>query len=134
MSKKILVVDDDRDVSEASKIALEANGYIVSVANSGKECLEKVKVFKPDLILLDIMMDSITDGLHVSYTLKDTTNPEYKEFINTPIIMISSIESKQGINIDKKSDSEFIKADVFMRKPVNPVALIQKVKELLKEV
>ena len=134
MSKKILVVDDDRDVSEASKIALEANGYTVEVANSGKECLERIKTFKPDLILLDIMMDSITDGLHVSYTLKDPTNPEYKEFINTPIIMISSIESKQGINIDKKSDSEFIKADVFMRKPVNPVALIQKVKELLKEV
>lgn len=133
MSKKILVVDDDRDVTEAMKIVLEANGYEVDIAHSGKEGLGKVKTFKPDLILLDIMMDTITDGLHFSYTIKDDSNPEYKEFANVPIIMVSSIESKQGIHIDKLSDSEFIKAEYFLRKPVNPNDLIKKVKEILKE-
>jgi hypothetical protein len=47
--------------------------------------------------------------------------------------MISSIESKQGISIDKVSDSDFIKAEYFLRKPVNPDTLIQKVKEVLHE-
>lgn len=133
MSKKILVVDDDKDVTEAMKIALEANGYEVDIASSGKEGLEKVKTFRPDLVLLDIMMDTITDGLHFSYTIKDGSNPEYKEFANIPIIMVSSIESKQGIRIDKLADSDFIKAEHFLRKPVNPDTLIQKIKEVLKE-
>ncbi|HOJ16576.1 MAG: response regulator [Caldisericia bacterium] len=133
MSKKVLVIDDDKDVVEAMRIALEANNYEVEVASSGREGLEKVKTFKPDLILLDIMMDTITDGLHVSYAIKDGSDPEYKEFANVPIIMISSIESKQGISIDKVSDSDFIKAEYFLRKPVNPDTLIQKVKEVLHE-
>lgn len=133
MGKKVLVIDDDKDVTEAMRIALEANNYEVAVASSGKEGLEKVKTFKPDLILLDVMMDTITDGFHVSYTLKDGSDPEYKEFANVPIIMISSIESKQGISINKMTDSDFIKAEYFLRKPVNPDTLIQKVKEVLHE-
>jgi len=133
MSKKVLVIDDDKDVTEAMRIALEANDYEVSVASSGREGLEKVKTFEPDLVLLDIMMDTITEGFHVSYTLKNGTNQEYKEFANMPIIMISSIESKQGIHIDKIVDADFIKAEYFLRKPINPDILIQKVKEVLHE-
>ena len=58
-SRKILVVDDDRDTTELTAMVLESAGYSVLQAHSGRECLEKVYTFLPDLILLDIHMDDL---------------------------------------------------------------------------
>jgi two-component system response regulator ResD len=59
LPRKVLVVDDDRDTTELTAMVLESAGYQVLQAHSGRECLEKVYTFLPDLILLDIHMDDL---------------------------------------------------------------------------
>ena len=63
--KYILIVDDDRDVFESMKIVLEAEGYRVDWATNGSEALQKVKAAKPDLMILDVMMNSDDEGFQV---------------------------------------------------------------------
>lgn len=60
MTKKILVVDDEEDIRKSVSQVLELNGYKVLTANDGDDCLNKVQEFKPDLILLDIMMPGMS--------------------------------------------------------------------------
>ncbi len=87
MKKKILVVDDEKDVVELIKARLEANNYEVLTSVSGKEGLEKVKTGQPDLILLDIMMPEM-DGFEVLRKLRDMRLK--KETKNIPVVMLTA--------------------------------------------
>jgi len=87
MIKKILVVDDEKDVTELIKVRLEANKYEVLTAFSGKEGLEKAKSGQPNLILLDIMMPEM-DGFEVLRKLRDMRLK--KEIKNIPVIMLTA--------------------------------------------
>ena len=66
--KKILIVDDDRDVFESMKIVLEAEGYGVDWATNGAEAITKARSLKPDLMILDVMMNTDDEGFQVTYT------------------------------------------------------------------
>ena len=68
---KILMIDDDPDIITAIRIPLEASGYDFFVAYSGAEGLEKVKEVKPDLIILDVMMETATEGFQLAHRLRD---------------------------------------------------------------
>jgi len=68
---KMVAIDDDPDILDVLRIALEANNYEVHGAPSGAEGLKVVKQVHPDLIILDVMMDTITEGYHVSYELRN---------------------------------------------------------------
>jgi len=70
-SKRILMVDDDRDLVASVKAFLEARGYDVDTANSGAEARERLGLRRPDLVVLDIMMDYDTDGFNVAFKLRD---------------------------------------------------------------
>ena len=65
--KKILVVDDDRDILESISLILETKSYTVIAVESGEECLDMLDREKPDLIVLDIMMSTITESLNVCF-------------------------------------------------------------------
>ena len=84
MAKKILVVDDERDVVELLKARLEANEYKVITAFSGKEALEKAKSEQPNLIILDIMMPEM-DGFEVLRKLRIKAETK-----NIPVIMLTA--------------------------------------------
>ena len=83
---KILVVDDDPDFVEAMHLTLEPNGYTVVSAASGDEGLAKVSSESPDLVILDVIMSSVLDGLQMSRRMQQ--NPEHKK---VPILMVTSI-------------------------------------------
>jgi len=87
MIKKILVIDDEKDVVELIKARLEANKYEVLTAFNGKEGLEKAKSGQPNLILLDIMMPEM-DGFGVLGKLRDMRLK--KEIKNIPVIMLTA--------------------------------------------
>ncbi|MCP5005992.1 MAG: response regulator, partial [Planctomycetes bacterium] len=96
---EILIIDDDPDISEAMRITLEANAYSVITAKNGKEGLEKVKTETPDLIILDVMMDTDTEGFHVAYQLRsEESDSEYKDYRNIPILMITAISRQKGMH------------------------------------
>jgi CheY-like chemotaxis protein len=86
---EILVVDDDSDVRDVLRIILEKNGYKVRMARNGKEAAEALAAGKPDLMVLDIMMSTDTEGFDLAYELK--SNPEFE---NMPIILLTSFLEK----------------------------------------
>ena len=120
--RKILVVDDDHDFVESITLILDSTGYETLTANSGERCLEILQYEKPDLIILDIMMETITEGFNIGHEIK--SNPIYKDI---PVIMVSSIKNDKGFQIDK----EFIHADEFLSKPFDPNIFLECVKKLL---
>ena len=83
--KRILIIDDDPDFTEATQVVLESQGYVVASASDGSEAILRVGLFNPDLIILDVMMDSNREGFVLARELKKY--PEYKE---KPILMVFS--------------------------------------------
>ena len=120
--KKILVVDDDRDILESISLILETKSYTVIAVESGEECLAILNSENPDLIVLDIMMNTMTDGINVCFKIR--SKPGYRSI---PIVMISSIEKQTGFAINK----EYLHIDEFLEKPFQPSVLLEAVRKLL---
>ena len=130
---KILIIDDDRDVVELIRITLEANNYDVFSAGNGAEGLKLVKEIRPDLIILDVMMDTATEGFQVSYQLRSKDpKSEYREFSQTPIIMMTGISQKLHMKFSPEQDGDYLPVDEFLEKPVRVDSLLEKIKKLLK--
>lgn len=120
----ILIVDDDPDFIEATRIVLEAEGFEVVTAANGDEALTALQRSKPSLIIMDIMMKGVLDGLHASWQIQ--ADPELR---NLPIVMVSSITSSGYAEMFPTDES--IPADNFLSKPVPPDRLVQEIKRLL---
>ena len=131
---KIVTIDDDPDILEVLRIALEANNYEVHAASSGAEGLKVIKQVRPDLIILDVMMDTVTEGFHVSYELRNQDpKSEYHEFSKTPILMLTSISQKTGMKFSPEKDGEYLPIDEFVEKPLRIESLLEKAKKLLQK-
>jgi two-component system alkaline phosphatase synthesis response regulator PhoP len=129
-NEKILVVDDDPDLVEVIRLTLEAHGYQVFSAASGTEGLEKVKEIHPDLIILDVMMDYITEGFQVSLQLRSPDpKAEYAPYGKIPILMLTALHSTTPLRF--APDKDYLPVDDFVEKPLEPSALVQKVEKLL---
>jgi len=122
---KILVVDDDPDFVEATRIVLENAGHTVYGAADGGEALEKIAEDVPELIILDVIMSSVLDGLSVSQELG-----EHPDFRHIPIIMVTSIANTDYAELFPTD--EYVHLDTFLTKPVAPDRLLQEVDRLLK--
>ncbi len=129
---KILIVDDDPDIVEALKMTLEAHHYQVYTAANGTEGLRQVKSVTPDLIILDVMMDSITEGFQVSYQLRNPDpNSEYAPYSKIPILMLTAIVEKKHMKFSTKTDGDFLPVDDFVEKPIRPQVLLEKIKKMV---
>ena len=129
---KVLVIDDDPDLVESIRITLEANNYEVYSAENGTEGLRLVKEIHPDLIVLDVMMDTITEGFQVSYQLRSRDpQSEYKEYSDIPIIMLTGISQKMHMKFSTETDEDFLPVNEFIEKPIRLDALLEKVKKLV---
>jgi CheY-like chemotaxis protein len=124
--KHILLIDDDPDMHEAIKLTLESEGYRVTCCLTGPEGMEALRRIKPDLVLLDIMLASPSEGFHLAYEIKK--EPALK---GIPIIMISAIGKKMGIDYSKEVGSDYIQAEIFLEKPFEAHTLRQAVQRLL---
>ena len=123
---KVMVVDDDPDFVEITRMILEGNGYKVTTASNGDQALEAMREDVPDLLLLDIMMTHALDGLDVSHVMSE--DPVLKE---VPIIVISSIADSPSAGLFPTD--EYLPIDTWISKPVQPNELLQKVAHLVKE-
>ena len=120
--KKILLVEDEKDLVETVTLRLEAAGYEIIPAYDGREGLEKAKREKPDLIILDLMLPKM-DGYKACGLLKADTR-----YNKIPVIMFTARAQES----DKKMGQE-AGADAYITKPFEPEALLEKVRQLLKE-
>ena len=123
---KILVVDDDPDFVEITRMVLEKHGYDVMAAANGAEALATMRREKPDLVLLDIMMTTLLDGLSVSEEMQ--ADPELKDL---PVIMVSSITDTRYAAVFPTE--EYVHMDAWISKPVDPDDLLKKVARCLRE-
>jgi len=126
-NKKVLVVDDDADFVAMNKAVLEENGYEVITAYDGRGCAEKARAERPDLIILDAMMATDSDGFDVSRELHH--HCEATE--NIPIIMVTSVNEKYRFNFEP--DERWLPVQVFIEKPVTPERLLQEVRKQVGE-
>lgn len=118
-NQKVLIIDDEGDLVELLVLRLAESGFLVDVALNGKKGMKKVKSFKPDVILLDIMMPEM-DGWQVCSTLRD--NPENDHI---KVVMFSAHRE----NLKKAKE---VGADQVILKPFNIQELIAALKSPVK--
>ncbi len=128
---EILVVDDDIDIRDVLRIILEKNGYTVRMAKNGKEAVEALNVKKPDLMVLDIMMSTDTEGFDLAYDLKN--NPAFKDM---PIILLTSFLEK--VREDGPDEYQHILGEQWpakwmFEKPIDTEKFLKKLEGILKQ-
>jgi len=127
---KILIIDDDPDIVTAVRLTLESAKHQVISANSGKQGLEKIKAERPDLIILDVMMETHTEGFQLALKLHSPDPAsEYKQFKNIPILMLTAIHSTTPLHYEP--DIDYLPVELFVDKPIDPDDLIGKVAWIL---
>ena len=125
-NKTILAVDDDQDLLEVMKTVLTSEGYNVDTATNGDECHESIAKNKPDLILLDVMMRTETEGFNVAQKLKSDDKTK-----DIPILMLTAIEDRTGMEFAGEVGESFLPVDQYVTKPIDPDELTKKIKTLL---
>ncbi len=128
--KRILVIDDDRDYCLSTQVLLEREGYEVACAKSGSQGLEMAISIKPDLIVLDVMMETMWAGYEVSQTLKFRSG--YESVSRVPIVMVSSLEEHPAERFARSSDPTRVGPDVYLTKPLDVQRFVGVVRFLLK--
>lgn len=121
MDKKVLIIDDDPDIVEALTLLLESKNYKVYSENDPDKGFESATANKPDLIILDIMMDDPDDGFFFFKKIR-------KNEINTPVIIYSSVSNALGFEFGK---NEMIGAEEFIDKPAEPELLLKTIEKYL---
>jgi CheY-like chemotaxis protein len=121
MAKKILIVDDDQDQVNSLAHVLKSKGYDVAEAYNGSQCLKKLAEEKPDLIILDIMMDSDTEGFEVANQIRSNRpTSKYRDYKNIPIIMLTAINQVTNSRFSLDMEESFLPGvEDFLTKPVN---------------
>jgi twitching motility two-component system response regulator PilG len=127
-SLKVLVVDDDADYQASVRLLLEHQGYRVVQAESAKNGLEKLVEHNPDIIILDIMMESPVEGYCVTHAVKH--QPAYAQFRNIPIIMVSSIDQAPDERYPMSPEADLIRPDHYLTKPLDMERLLEVLQRL----
>ena len=123
---KIIIVDDNTDYLFTMKTFLTRNGYDVATAPDGQKGMDLIREERPDLIMLDVMMESTFSGFDVCRQIRNDT-----ELKKTPIIGITGMAEEIGVAFNKDDDSEYFSPDAFFDKPVNKEALLKTIHDLL---
>ena len=121
---KVLVVDDDPDFVKVTSKVLEKAGHEVLSAANGAKALQTMRQTPPDIVLLDIMMSYILDGLDVSREMAE--DPDLK---GIPVIMVTSLTGVRGNGL--LPTDEYVPVDEWLSKPVDPETLLARVDEVL---
>ena len=123
---KIIIIDDNPDYLFTMKTFPTRNGFNVETASDGNSGFELVREHHPDLVMLDVMMESTYSGFEVCRLIRN--DPELK---NTPIIGISGMAEELGVKFDMYEDREYFTPDAFFDKPVDKEALLAKINDFI---
>jgi CheY-like chemotaxis protein len=126
MSKKILIVDDDTDFIEQLEIMLKQSDYSIDKAFSRAEAEEYLQKNKPDLAIVDLMMEETDAGFALCYHIK-------KQYNTLPVIMVTAVTNETGFQFDAgtKEEKTWIRADAFLAKPIRFEQLKKELNKLL---
>lgn len=122
--RKVLLVDDDVDLVETLKTVMEADGFVVDSANSGAEGLAKARMNPPEVIVLDVKMETLGEGFGVARELRSDERTKA-----IPIIMLSSV-NQENVGFRYNADEQWNPVDVFLDKPIKPARLIEEIRKI----
>lgn len=129
MTIKILIIDDDPDLVLAARMPLEQAGYQVFSAGTQDEGLAAVDTVQPDLIVLDVMMDTHTAGFQLAQKLHGAgADPAHKAI---PILMVTAVHQTTPLRFTP--DEDYLPVDAFIEKPIDPRTLLAQVSSLLRQ-
>ncbi len=124
---KILLVDDDIDFIFIQKSMLEKEGFQVVTAGDKYEGLKVARSEKPDLAILDVMMNTDQEGFEMAREMRH--DPEFEKL---PIIMLTSVDSITGLNLKEMAkDPKWLPVNAYLEKPVKPQLLLAEIKKLM---
>ncbi len=124
--RRILVVDDDSEFVAANKALLESAGYEVLTAQDGGEALAQAQAHRPDLILLDVMMKSDTEGFDVSRKIR-----EIPDVRHIPVILLTGIRRAMNLPFKFEPDPDWLPVARIVEKPVPPEKMLAIIQEAL---
>lgn len=124
----ILVIDDDQDFIDATRLMLEQAGFAVDAALTAEDGVRKVKLDTPDLVVLDVMLPLGYEGFEVARAIRDDL-----ELRDLPILILTSLQEKKQLPYRFAPDRDYLPVDVFLDKPARPEELLAKIQELLGE-
>ncbi len=127
INKTILVVDDDSDYLSQLKFQIEKFGYDVITADGQNEGVEIINKQRPDLAIIDLMMENMDSGFILGHKIK-------QKYPDLPIIIASAVTSETGMvfGIETEEDRNWIKADLYLEKGIRPDQLHREINKLLK--
>jgi CheY-like chemotaxis protein len=127
---KILMIDDDPDMVLAVRLCLEGAGHQIVDARNAAAGLRRLPEVQPDLIILDVMMDSATEGFQAALKLRssDPASP-FAAYRHLPIVMLTALHSTTDLRF--APDEDYLPVDAFLDKPIDPERLIHTVADLL---
>ena len=109
---KIFIIDDDPDIVRLLKLAFESRQHTVGFAHNGTDGINMVENEKPDLIVLDIMMEKKDEGIHVARTLKSKQDIQH-----IPILMLTGIKDELGFDFKKEAgDDSWLPVEAYIDK------------------
>ncbi|MBN1980064.1 MAG: response regulator [Chitinivibrionales bacterium] len=123
VKKTVLLVDDDNDFL-LPLVAAVKKEYAVLTANSGAECLAIVEKSRPDLIVMDVMMSTLSDGLETAKKLKINEDTR-----SIPLIMLTGVN--EHFDYREQIDESYFPNDKWIDKPIKPERLLKEIKSLL---
>lgn len=126
MKKKILLIDDDVDLIEMNRALLSVMGYEVDFAYNGEEGLDKIRSWQPDLVVLDVMMNSPGEGFEVARRIKTD-----QSLCAIPVVMLSAVNNESGLSLRVGPDRQWNPVDAFIDKPVRKEQLLKTIRNLL---
>jgi len=128
--RTVLVIDDDEDFTASLATVLETAGYAVVTADSGSAGLSELQSRRPDLVVLDVMMESSTEGYSVNEAIK--YSDAYAAVRDTPIIMVSSISEAPDERFPRAPEVDMIRPDRYFRKPLDIPRFLEVIKAILR--
>jgi len=133
MAKKILIADDDRDLVESLSQVLRSNGYETASAGSAAEGLKELLLVRPDLVILDVMMETDTAGFEAAGQIRSPRPASrFRDVRTVPIIILTAIGQVTNSRFSLDPGDNFLPGvDEFLTKPVDLDELLAKVKALI---
>jgi CheY-like chemotaxis protein len=127
--KRVLVIDDDSDFRAAVAALLQAEGYEVAEATSGRDGLAALPAVHPDVVVLDVMMEDAFAGYGVNQAIR--FQPGFEEFQHLPIVMVSSVqESPDERFLKAAGEAGMVRPDAYLTKPLDAPRFLQTVRRL----
>jgi len=127
---KILIIDDDPDIVLSVRLTLEAAGHTVAEASNGTTGMAAIKADRPELIILDVMMDTNTEGFQMAMKLRNPDpSSEYAAYRDIPILMLTAVHSTTPLRFEP--DIDYLPVELFVDKPIDPDDLMNKVEWVL---